>query len=75
MPCCSSLSRASVLINQTSDDQLINDPCILVMCQIHHNTCDDMNKLEEFYSVLYYFERRVVWIDLTVENVLYYFFN
>jgi hypothetical protein len=31
-------------------------------------------KLKDFYSVLYYFERRVVWIDLTVENVLYYIF-
>jgi hypothetical protein len=34
----------------------------------------DVIRYEDFYSVLYYFESRVVWLDLTVENILYYFF-
>jgi hypothetical protein len=29
---------------------------------------------EEFYNVLYYFKRRVIWIHLTLENVLNYLF-
>jgi hypothetical protein len=31
-------------------------------------------EFEDFYSVLYYFERRVVFLDLTVDNILYYIF-
>jgi hypothetical protein len=39
------------------------------------NTVNTNNKKDEFYSVLYYFEKRIVWIYLTFENVSYYFFN
>jgi hypothetical protein len=31
-------------------------------------------KLEDFYGGLYFFVRIVLWLDLTVENVRYYFF-
>jgi hypothetical protein len=33
----------------------------------------DIN-IEEFYNILYYYKRRIVWLDLTVQNILYYFF-
>jgi hypothetical protein len=33
-----------------------------------------LNTREVFYSALYYYENRIVWLDLMVENVLYYFF-
>jgi hypothetical protein len=29
---------------------------------------------EDFYNDLYYYERRMIWLDVTVQNVLYYFF-
>jgi hypothetical protein len=32
-------------------------------------------RTEDFYSDLYYFESKIVWLDQTVQNILYYFFK
>jgi hypothetical protein len=31
-------------------------------------------KKKDFYNILYYYKKKVVWLDLTVQNILYYIF-